>query len=200
MAQRVSLPSLTQFRSCLLWRPSQSTKSAASGGGGAGHTVAPWPEPKLYCMQQFNNQLFMLYNALAVANATQRTLVLPPFMWMERQDAERQEWFPFSHFFDLAPFRSGQQHGAPPVVEAIDAIDAIEMEDFLDLLDSESEGGDEDEGEGEDSLVTTLPFYYYPPYVLVRPRAVPHRAQCRAAQPRRLALPHTRAMLRTVRR
>ena len=46
------------------------------------------------CYGQFNNQLALLVHALAVAAAMGRVLVLPPFLWMHRQDADEQLWFP----------------------------------------------------------------------------------------------------------
>ena len=55
-----------------------------------------------YCQSQFNNQVVFLLHALCVSKALGRTLVLPPFMWMEHQMADEQHWFPFDHFFDLA--------------------------------------------------------------------------------------------------
>jgi len=65
-----------------------------------------------YCLGQFNNQLHMLWHAMAVAGALQRTLVLPPFMWMANQSAGEQRWFPASHFLNLCAMRRRQ-----PVIE-----------------------------------------------------------------------------------
>ena len=65
-----------------------------------------------YCLGQLNNQLHLLHHALAVSRATQRTLVLPPFLWMANQSAPRQEWFNASDFLDVCALR--RHH---PVVE-----------------------------------------------------------------------------------
>ena len=91
-----------------------------------------------YCMGQLNNQLSLLYHALAVARALQRTLVLPPFLWMPTQNATSQQWFPASHFLDLCSLR--RYH---PV---------LELHEFAALAKRHTDGW--------------LSHYHYPPYVL----------------------------------
>ena len=91
-----------------------------------------------YCLGQFNNQIHLLYHALAVARALQRTLVLPPLMWMEAQQAAEQKWFPASHFLDICAMRRRQ-----PV---------IELQSFVQLVANMSGGA--------------LSYFIYPPYVL----------------------------------
>ena len=76
----------------------------------------PGDDPK-YCLGQFNNQMNMLWNALAIARAMQRTLVVPPFLWMANQSADEQHWFRASHFLDICAL-SRQQ----PVVELQDFV------------------------------------------------------------------------------
>jgi len=58
-----------------------------------------------HCYGQFNNQLALLLHALAVAMALRRTLVLPPFLWMEHQMAEAQRWFGADHYLDMCALR-----------------------------------------------------------------------------------------------
>lgn len=93
-----------------------------------------------YCQSQFNNQVVFLLHALSVARALGRTLVLPPFMWMEHQMAEVQNWFPFEHFFDV-------DHLAQ-------RFDVISLEDFLSRHKLQQPGG------------FKLLWYYYPPYLV----------------------------------
>lgn len=96
-----------------------------------------------YCQGQFNNQVVFLLHALSVARALERTLVLPPFMWMEHQMADKQNWFPFEHFFDVEQLRM--------------RFDAIPLETFLRQHDlaSASDGGGQQ-----------LWWYFYPPYLV----------------------------------
>ena len=58
-----------------------------------------------HCYGQFNNQLSLLLHALAVAMALRRTLVLPPFVWMEHQMAATQRWFGADHYLDMCALR-----------------------------------------------------------------------------------------------
>lgn len=76
-----------------------------------------------YCLGQFNNQLHMLWHAMAVARAMQRTLVLPPFLWMANQSANEQHWFRASHFLDVCALRRRQ-----PVVELEDFVEAVRLQ------------------------------------------------------------------------
>eukprot|EP00439_Symbiodinium_sp_Y106_P017163 s3735_g2.t1 len=93
-----------------------------------------------YCQSQFNNQVVFFLHALSVAKGLGRKLVLPPFMWMENQMAESQQWFPFEHFFDI---------------EALQArFDVIRLEDFLSWEDLAHPGGQK------------LWYYFYPPYLI----------------------------------
>lgn len=91
-----------------------------------------------YCHGQLNNQLHMLWHAAAVASALQRTLVVPPFLWMANQTAARQQWFPASDYLDLCRLRRVQ-----PVME---------LHDFVRLAQQQSGGW--------------LPRPRFPPYVL----------------------------------
>lgn len=77
---------------------------------------------------------------MAVAKALRRTLVVPPFLWMESQSAPTQHWFAASHFFDLRGMARSQ-----PI---------IELRDFAALVNSSRSGGG------------ALGSYLYPPYLL----------------------------------
>ncbi|CAE8586653.1 unnamed protein product, partial [Polarella glacialis] len=94
-----------------------------------------------YCQSQFNNQVVFFLHALSVAKCLGRTLVLPPFMWMEHQMAE-QNWYPFERFFDLGQLKK--------------RFDVIRLEDFLELHKLQHPGG------------RLLWWYYYPPYLVDR--------------------------------
>ena len=105
-------------------------EAAASRGTSAGRYLLYNPcvmghEPD-YCLGQLNNQVHLLWHAIAVAKALQRTLVVPPFLWMSSQDAPQQLWFPASHFFDLCALRRRQ-----PIVE---------LHDFISLANRTSGG------------------------------------------------------------
>eukprot|EP00435_Cladocopium_sp_Y103_P056254 s274_g18.t4 len=93
-----------------------------------------------YCQSQFNNQVVFFLHALSVAKCLGRTLVLPPFMWMEHQMAETQHWFPFEHFFDLQTLKA--------------RFDVIPLEEFLDAEGLRQPGGKK------------LQWYLYPPYMV----------------------------------
>ncbi|KAL1523344.1 hypothetical protein AB1Y20_018289 [Prymnesium parvum] len=95
------------------------------------------PREAGYCLGQWNNQLFQLHHALAVARALQRTLVVPPFVWMATQDGE-QRWYAASHFLDLCVLRRRQ-----PI---------IELADFSAMVSNASNG--------------FLSHFLYPPYLL----------------------------------
>ncbi|CAE8582259.1 unnamed protein product [Polarella glacialis] len=94
-----------------------------------------------YCQSQFNNQVMFFLHALSVAKCLGRTLVLPPFMWMEHQMAE-QNWYPFERFFDLGQLKK--------------RFGVIRLEDFLELHKLQHPGG------------RLLWWYYYPPYLVDR--------------------------------
>eukprot|EP00931_Biecheleriopsis_adriatica_P004740 TRINITY_DN106370_c0_g1_i1.p1 TRINITY_DN106370_c0_g1~~TRINITY_DN106370_c0_g1_i1.p1 ORF type:complete len:1066 (-),score=241.87 TRINITY_DN106370_c0_g1_i1:173-3370(-) len=91
-----------------------------------------------WCQSQFNNQVFFFLHALSVAEALGRTLVLPPFMWLEHQMAEKQHWYPFEHFFDVGKLK--------------ERFDVIRLEDFLEHHELQQPQG------------KLLWWYYYPPY------------------------------------
>lgn len=93
-----------------------------------------------YCQSQFNNQIVFLLHALSVSRALGRTLVLPPLMWMEHQMADRQHWYPFEHFFNVA--------------KLAERFDVMPLEEFVERYKLRQPGG------------RLLWWYYYPPYFI----------------------------------
>ena len=131
--------------------PSLAARRRAGGGTVGGHLGAVlngerfllyspcvYGRERDYCSGQFNNQLHLLTHAAAVAAAMRRTLVVPPFLWMEHQMASEQRWYPASHFLDLCTLRRRQ-----PV---------IELDAFAAAVQNASAG--------------LLSHYLYPPYIV----------------------------------
>ena len=131
--------------------PSLAARRRAGGGTVGGHLGAVlngerfllyspcvYGRERDYCSGQFNNQLHLLTHAAAVAAAMRRTLVVPPFLWMEHQMASEQRWYPASHFLDLCTLRRRR-----PV---------IELDAFAAAVQNASAG--------------LLSHYLYPPYIV----------------------------------
>ena len=127
-----------------------------------------------YCTQQFNNQLAMLYHALAVADALGRTLVLPPFLYQDgRLDQKPQRWHPARHYLNISRI---QERFAVVELDVLlsgsNGTAGRDMEGDAGGAGGAGGAGDADDaGNGRDGDVSVswdgeLPFYYYPPYVV----------------------------------